>query len=60
MNRSSRPEVVKNVFLKISQNSQEKTSVSEPLFNKVTDFRPTTLSKNRLWHRCFPVNFVKF
>ena len=45
MNRSSRPEVVKNVFLKISQNSQEKTSVSEPLFNKVADLRPATLSK---------------
>ena len=22
--------------------------------------RPTTLLKKRLWHRCFPVNFVKF
>ena len=22
--------------------------------------RPTTLLKNRLWHRCFPVNFAKF
>ena len=22
--------------------------------------RPTTLLKNRLWHRCFLVNFVKF
>ena len=21
---------------------------------------PATLLKNRLWHRCFPVNFVKF
>ena len=26
-------------------------------FNKV---RPATLLKNRLWHRCFPVNFAKF
>ena len=23
-------------------------------------FRPATLLKKRLWHRCFPVNFVKF
>ena len=23
-------------------------------------FRPATLFKKRLWHRCFPVNFVKF
>ena len=22
--------------------------------------RPETLLKKRLWHRCFPVNFVKF
>ena len=22
--------------------------------------RPATLSKKRLWHRCFPVNFAKF
>ena len=29
-------------------------------FNKVAARRPTTLLKKRLWHRCFPVNFVKF
>ena len=23
-------------------------------------FRPATLLKERLWNRCFPVNFVKF
>ena len=23
-------------------------------------FRPATLLKKKLWHRCFPVNFVKF
>ena len=23
-------------------------------------FRPGTLLKKRLWHRCFPVNYVKF
>ena len=28
--------------------------------NKVTGLRPATLLKKRLWHRCFPVNFVKF
>ena len=26
-------------------------------FNKV---RPATLLKKRLWHRCFPLNFLKF
>ena len=29
-------------------------------FNKVASFRPATLLKKRLWHRCFPVNFAKF
>ena len=29
-------------------------------FSKVADLRPTTLLKKRLWHWCFPVNFVKF
>ena len=28
-------------------------------FNKVAGPRPSTLLKKRLWHRCFPVNFVK-
>ena len=30
------------------------------LFNRVAGLRPATLLKKRLWHRCFPVNFVKF
>ena len=29
-------------------------------FNKVAGLRPAAVLKNRLWHRCFPVNFVKF
>ena len=29
-------------------------------FNKVAGLRPANLLKKRLWHRCFPVNFVKF
>ena len=29
-------------------------------FNKVADLRNATLLKKRLWHRCFPLNFVKF
>ena len=30
-------------------------------FNKVAalGFRPATLFKKRLWHRCFPVNFAE-
>ena len=29
------------------------------VFNKVAGLRPETLLKTRLWHRCFPMNFVK-
>ena len=29
-------------------------------FNKVAGLRSTTLLKKGLWHKCFPVNFVKF
>ena len=29
-------------------------------YNKVAGLRPATLSKKRLWHRCFPENFAKF
>ena len=29
-------------------------------FNKVVGLRPATLLRKSPWHRCFPVNFVKF
>ena len=29
-------------------------------FNKVAGLSSATLLKKRLWHRCFPANFVKF
>ena len=29
-------------------------------FNEVAGLRPATLLKKKLWHRCFPANFVKF
>ena len=29
-------------------------------FNKVAGLRPAILFKKRLWHSCFPLNFVKF
>ena len=60
-NRSSRPEVFcKKVFLEILQYSQENKHLRQSIFNKVAGLRPATLSKKRPWHRCFPVNFVKF
>ena len=40
---------VKKVFLEISQNSQENLGL-----------RAATLLRKRLYHRGFPVNFVKF
>ena len=41
------------VFLEISQNSQENTCI------RVSFLRDSFLKKT-LWHRCFPVNFAKF
>ena len=29
-------------------------------FSEAAGLRAATLLKKRLWHRCFPVNFVKF
>ena len=37
-----------------------KIPAPESLFNKNAGLRPATLSKKRLWHKCFPVNFAKF
>ena len=53
---------VKKVFLEISQNSQENacSRVSFLIKLQASGLSPTTLLKKRLWHRCFPVNFVKF
>ena len=56
---------VKKVFLKISKNSLGNTSARVSLSvklhaYKVAGLRPVTLLKMRLWHRCFPVNFMKF
>ena len=50
----------KKVFLEISQNPLENTCARVSFFHKVAGLRPATLFKKRLWHRCFPVNFVKF
>ena len=48
-----------SVSLKISQNSQENTSVSL-LFNTVAAWRSTTSIKKRVHPQCFPVKFEKF
>ena len=46
------------MLLKIYENSQENTCTRVSFLIKLQ--RPATLSKKRLWHRCFPVNFGKF
>ena len=48
---------VEKVFLGISQRSQENTCVRVSFFSGL---RPATLLTNKLWHRCFSVNFVNF
>ena len=59
--RSSRPKV----FCKkgVLRNFTKFTGIhlcQSLFFNKVAGFRSATLLKKRLWHRCFPENFVKF
>ena len=59
--RSSRPEVfcMKGVLRNFAKFTV-KHVCQIFFFNKVPCLRPVTLLKNSLWHRCFPVNFVKF
>ena len=59
--RSSRPYVFcKNGVLRNFAKFTGKHLCQSLYFNKVAGLRPATLLKKRLWHRCFPVNFVKF
>ena len=60
---------VKKVFLKISRNSPENTCPRASFLIKLQasacnfikrETLTATLLKERLWHRCFPVNFAKF
>ena len=64
------------VFWPIIKNSQRRCSVKKSVLRNFAKFTlksncarvsfliklqvSATLLKNRLWHRCFPVNFVKF
>ena len=59
--RSSRPEgFCKKAILRNLTKFTGKHLCQSLFFNKVAGLRPATLLKKRLWHRCFPVNFVKF
>ena len=42
------------------QNSQENTCARVSFSKKLADRGPATFLKKRLWHKRFPVNFVKF
>ena len=59
--RNSCPEVFcqKSVIRNFTKFT-EKHLCQSLFFHKVAGLRPATLLKKRLWHRCFPVNFVKF
>ena len=59
--RSSRPGVFcKKGVLRNFTEFAGKYLCQSLFFHKVAGPSPATLSKKRLWHRCFPVNFVKF
>ena len=59
--RSSRPEVFcKNGVFGNCAKFTGKHLCQSLFFNKVAGLKPRTLLKNRLWYRCFPVNFAKF
>ena len=52
---------VKKMFLKVLQNSQKNTHARISSLIKLQARNSTcNFIKKRLWHRCFPVNFVKF
>ena len=51
---------MKRVVLRNFAKFTGKHLCQSPFFNKVVGLGPATLLKKRLWHRCFPVNFVKF
>ena len=58
---SSRPDVFcKKGVLRNFTKFTGKQLCQSLFFNKVAGLRPATLLKKRLWHSCFPVNFVKF
>ena len=59
---ASRGVLYENMFFKFSQNSQENTCARVSFLIKLQalGLRPGTLLTKRLWHRYFPVNFVKF
>ena len=59
--RSSRPEVFyKKGVLKNFSKLTRKHLRRSLFLNKIAGLRLLILLKKRLWHKCFPVNFVKY
>ena len=58
LSKATGGDLLKMVFLKILQISQENTSVGI-LFNKVAGLKSCNFIEKRLQHRCFPVKFAK-
>ena len=59
--RSSRSEVFCKKGVPVNFAKFTGKHLCQSLFsNKVAGLRPATLLKQRLWHRCFLVNFAKF
>ena len=58
---STRPDVFfkKGVFRNFAKFTGKRLCQSL-FFDKIAGFRSSVLLKKILWHRCFPVNFVKF
>ena len=61
MLRSSRPEMFcERGVIRIFTKFTGKHLCQSPLFNKVAGLGTAAFLKKRLWHSCFPLNFVKF
>ena len=58
-NRSSHQAIKKGVLRHFTKLARKHLCHSL-FFNKVAGLRPASLSKKRLWRKCFPVNFTKF
>ena len=57
---ATRVDLLRKVFLKISQYSQENTCARVSIFNKVAGLRPCNLNKKETLAQVFPVNIAKY
>ena len=61
---SKKPKSVKEIYIYASRSSHYTLSENDMAYKGLTKLiklpQPATLSKKRLWHSCFAVNFAKF